>query len=76
MSWHIAETREQARVEARDGLFRHNNEYITATLQRPGARAFKAPDEAVAPTLPPRSRSRGSRSSPELPSDGDRTRAR
>jgi len=47
MSWHIAETREQARAEARDGLFRHNNEYITATLQRPGARAFKTPDEGV-----------------------------
>ena len=47
MSWHIAETREQARAEARDGLFRHNNEYITATLQRPGARTFKTPDEAV-----------------------------
>src|SRR5438093_12346289 len=47
MSWHIAETREQARAEARDGLMRHNNEYITATLQRPGARAFKTPDEAV-----------------------------
>ena len=47
MSWHLAETREQARREARDGLFRHNNEYITETLQRPGARAFKTPDEAV-----------------------------
>ena len=47
MSWHIAETREQARAEARDGLLRHNNEYITATLQRPGARPFKTPDEAV-----------------------------
>src|SRR3954463_4700821 len=47
MSWHIAETREKARAEARDGLLRHNNEYITATLQRPGARAFKTPDEAV-----------------------------
>ena len=47
MSWHIAETREKARAEARDGLLRHNNEYITATLQRPGARAFKDPDEAV-----------------------------
>ena len=47
MSWHIAETREKARAEARDGLFRHNNEYITATLQRPGARPFKTPDEAV-----------------------------
>jgi limonene 1,2-monooxygenase len=47
MSWHIAETRDQARAEARDGLFRHHNEYITATLQRPGARPFKTPDEAV-----------------------------
>jgi limonene 1,2-monooxygenase len=47
MSWHIAESREKARAEARDGLFRHNNEYITGTLQRPGARAFKTPDEAV-----------------------------
>ena len=47
MSWHIAETRDKARAEARDGLFRHNNEYITETLQRPGARHFKTPDEAV-----------------------------
>jgi limonene 1,2-monooxygenase len=47
MSWHIAETRDKARAEARDGLLRHNNEYITATLQRPGARMFKDPDEAV-----------------------------
>jgi limonene 1,2-monooxygenase len=47
MSWHIAETRDQARAEAREGLFRHHNEYITATLQRPGARPFKTPDEAV-----------------------------
>src|SRR5690348_936902 len=47
MSWHIAETRERARGEAREGLLRHHNEYITATLQRPGARPFKDPDEAV-----------------------------
>ena len=47
LSWHIAETREKARAEARDGLLRHHNEYITATLQRPGARPFKSPDEAV-----------------------------
>src|ERR1700723_2898499 len=47
LSWHIAETREKAREQARDGLFRHHNEYITATLQRPGARPFKTPDEAV-----------------------------
>jgi limonene 1,2-monooxygenase len=47
LSWHIAETREKARAEARDGLLRHNNEYITATLQRPGAITFANPDEAV-----------------------------
>jgi len=47
MSWHIAETREQARAEARDGLLRHHNEYITAPLQRPGAHPYKSPDEAV-----------------------------
>jgi limonene 1,2-monooxygenase len=47
LSWHIAETREKARAEAKDGLFRHHNEYITATLQRPGAVPFKSPDEAV-----------------------------
>src|SRR5258705_5588341 len=47
MSWHIAETRDQARAEAREGLLRHHNEHITATLQRPGARAYKSADEAV-----------------------------
>ncbi len=47
LSWHIAETREKAREQARDGLFRHHNEYITATLQRPGAKPFKTPDQAV-----------------------------
>jgi limonene 1,2-monooxygenase len=47
LSWHIAETREKARAEARDGLLRHHNEYVTGTLQRPGARPFKTPDEAV-----------------------------
>ena len=47
LSWHIAETREKARAEARDGLLRHHNEYITGTLQRPGAVPFASPDEAV-----------------------------
>src|SRR5688572_25982605 len=47
MSWHIAETRERARAEARDGLLRHHNEYITGTLQRPGARPYQSADEAV-----------------------------
>src|SRR5262245_18160850 len=47
LSWHIAETRDQARAEAREGLLRHHNDYITATLQRPGARPFATADEAV-----------------------------
>jgi limonene 1,2-monooxygenase len=47
LSWHIAETREKAREQARDGLFRHHNEYITGTLQRPGTKPFKTPDQAV-----------------------------
>jgi limonene 1,2-monooxygenase len=47
LSWHIAETREKARQEARDGLLRHHNEYVLGTLQRPGLKAFKSPDEAV-----------------------------
>lgn len=47
LSWHIAETRDKAREQARDGLFRHHNEYITGTLQRPGAKPFKTPDQAV-----------------------------
>ena len=53
MSWHIAETREKARAEARDGLMRHHNEYIAGTLQRPGARPFKTPTR---PWTRPRSR--------------------
>jgi limonene 1,2-monooxygenase len=47
MSWHIAETRERARLEAREGLLRHHNEYIVGTLQRPGLQAYGSPDEAV-----------------------------
>jgi limonene 1,2-monooxygenase len=47
LSWHIAETRDRARAEARDGLLRHHNEYIAGTLQRPGARPFRTADEAV-----------------------------
>src|SRR5262249_23997381 len=47
LSWHIAETRDRARIEARDGLLRHHNEYIVGTLQRPGLRPYGSPDEAV-----------------------------
>ena len=47
MSWHIAETREQARAEAGDGLLRWHNEYNVGTLMRPGASAYGSADEAV-----------------------------
>src|SRR6266849_2698678 len=47
LSWHIAETREKARAEARHGLLRHHNEYVVGTLQRPGATPFRDPDEAI-----------------------------
>lgn len=47
MSWHIAETREQAREQAKHGLFRWHNEYTAGTLMRPGAEPFASPDEAV-----------------------------
>ncbi|HEX7923080.1 MAG TPA: LLM class flavin-dependent oxidoreductase, partial [Bradyrhizobium sp.] len=47
LSWHIAETREQARREAGAGLLRWHNEYNVGTLMRPGLTAFASPDEAV-----------------------------
>lgn len=47
MSWHIAETREQAAEEAKHGLYRWHNEYTVGTLQRPGAEPFASPEEAV-----------------------------
>ena len=47
LSWHIAETREEARKQARDGLMKHHNEYIHGTLQRPGSKPFTNPDQAV-----------------------------
>jgi len=47
MSFHIAETREQARAQAKHGLMRWHNEYTVETLQRPGADKFANPDAAV-----------------------------
>jgi len=47
LSWHVAETREQARREAREGLMRWHNEYNVGTLMRPGVLPFKSPDDAV-----------------------------
>ena len=47
LNWHVAETREKAREQAKHGLMRWHNEYIVGTLQRPGAAPFASPDDAV-----------------------------
>jgi limonene 1,2-monooxygenase len=47
LTWHIAETREQARHEAGAGLMRWHNEYNVGTLQRPGLQPFSSPEDAV-----------------------------
>lgn len=47
MSWHIAETREEARQQAKQGLLRWHNEYTVGTLMRPGVEAFPDADTAV-----------------------------
>ena len=45
MSWHIAETREQARKEAIMGLQKWHNEYTVDVLGRPGALRVEDPNE-------------------------------
>ena len=47
LNWHIAETRQEAREQARDGLFRHNNEYTVGTLAAGDGPIYKTPDDAV-----------------------------
>jgi len=47
MSWHVAETRKQAREEAKHGLLRWHNEYTVGTLMRPGAEAYDDADAAI-----------------------------
>ncbi|MGI9597364.1 MAG: LLM class flavin-dependent oxidoreductase [Acidimicrobiales bacterium] len=47
MMFHIAETREEAREQAKNGLLRWHNEYTVGTLQREGAEPYATPDEAV-----------------------------
>lgn len=46
MAWHVAESREQARKEARDGFLRWHNEYTVGTLMRPGAVAYDTGEQA------------------------------
>ena len=47
MNWHIAETRQKAREQARDGLLHHNNEYEVRTLAGGDGPIYKTADEAV-----------------------------
>ncbi len=47
LNWHIAETREEARAQAREGLLRHNNEYTVGTLAAGEGAIYSTPDEAV-----------------------------
>ena len=47
LSWHIAETRQKAREQAKYGLLKHNNEYTVATLNPDEGTIYKTPDEAV-----------------------------
>lgn len=47
MSWHIAESRKEAREQAKQGLLRWHNEYTVGTLMRPGVEAFPDADTAV-----------------------------
>jgi limonene 1,2-monooxygenase len=47
MSWHLAETREQARNEAVHGLHRWHNEYNVQVLGRPGAHHVADPWELL-----------------------------
>ena len=47
LSWHIAETREQARKEAGKGLMHHNNLYTVGTLAGGEGVKYDTPDDAV-----------------------------
>ena len=47
LNFHIAETRDNAREQARDGLMRHNNEYSIGTLAGGEGVIYKTPDAAV-----------------------------
>jgi limonene 1,2-monooxygenase len=47
MSWHLAETKEQARREAVHGLQRWHNEYNVRVLGRPGANRVEDPWELL-----------------------------
>ena len=48
MSWHLAESKEEAVAEAKHGLHRWHNEYTVRVLGRPGASRVEDPDELLA----------------------------
>ena len=50
LSWHIAESREEAIAQSKDGLFHWHNEYNVGTLQRPGVGPFQTPNEGIEKT--------------------------
>ncbi|MFT4563282.1 MAG: limonene 1,2-monooxygenase [Gammaproteobacteria bacterium] len=47
MSWHVAETREQARAEAGEGFYRWHNEYNVGTLMRPDLKPYSSVKQAL-----------------------------
>ena len=47
MNWHIAETRKEAREQAKEGLLVHNNLYTVGTLAAGDGPIYETPDEAV-----------------------------
>ncbi len=47
MSWHIAETRKEAREQAKEGLLVHNNLYTVGTLAAGDGPIYETPDDAV-----------------------------
>jgi limonene 1,2-monooxygenase len=47
INWHISETRQKAREQAREGLLRHNNQYTVGTLAGGKGTIYRTPDEAV-----------------------------
>lgn len=47
LSWHIAETRQEAREQAKQGLMVHNNLYTVGTLAGGEGTIYETPDDAV-----------------------------
>jgi len=47
LSFHVGETRKEARAQAKEGLHRWHTEYTVGTLQRPGAEAWDTADETL-----------------------------